>query len=70
MKRFPTGAFETTFGDRRNRTYDGHDFVELSLSPGVEAARPGARLLGRVRYRGYYVFGAPTRPPSARPGRR
>jgi iron complex outermembrane receptor protein len=59
MKRIPTGAFETTFGDRRSRTYDGHDFVELS---GSRELSPVFELHGRAywdgsRYRGYYVYG-------------
>ena len=59
MKRFPTGAFATTFGDRRNRTYDGHDFVELS---GSRQPSPTLELHGRAywdgaRYHGYYVSG-------------
>jgi iron complex outermembrane receptor protein len=59
MKRFPTGAFETTFGDRRNRTYDGHDLVELS---GSRQLSPAFELHGRAywdgaRYHGYYIFG-------------
>jgi iron complex outermembrane receptor protein len=59
MKRFPTGAFGTTFGDRRNRTYDGHDFVELSGTRRVSAT---ADFSGRAywdghRYHGYYVYG-------------
>jgi outer membrane receptor protein involved in Fe transport len=59
MKRFPTGAFATTFGDRRNRTYDGHDFVELSgsreLSPEFEIH--GRAFWDGARYRGYYIYG-------------
>jgi iron complex outermembrane receptor protein len=59
MKRFPTGAFGTTFGDRRNRTYDGHDFVELS---GARQISPALELNGRLywdgaRYHGIYVQG-------------
>lgn len=59
MKRIPTGAFETTFGDRRNRTFDGHDFVELS---GSRELSPAFELYGRAywdgsRFRGYYVYG-------------
>jgi outer membrane receptor protein involved in Fe transport len=59
MKRFPTGAFETTFGDRRNRTYDGHNFVELSAARELS---PSFELHGRAywdgsRFRGYYVYG-------------
>jgi len=59
MKRFPTGAFFTTFGDRRNRTFDGHDFVELA---GSRRLSPEFELNGRAywdgaRYRGYYIFG-------------
>jgi len=62
MKRIPTGAFNTTFGDRRSRTYDGHDFVELS---GSRELSPAFELNGRVywdgsRYRGYYVYGPDT----------
>lgn len=59
MKRFPTGAFDTNFGDRRNRTYDGHDFVELSgsrqLSPAIELH--GRAYWDGARYHGYYVQG-------------
>jgi len=59
MKRIPTGAFGTTFADRRNRTYDGHDFVELS---GSRQLSPALELVGRAywdgaRYRGYYIYG-------------
>ena len=59
MKRIPTGAFETTFGDRRNRTYDGRDFVELA---GSRQLSPTFELHGRAywdgtRYRGYYIYG-------------
>ena len=59
MKRVPTGAFATTFGDRRTRTYDGHNFVELS---GSRELSPEFELHGRAywdgtRYRGYYIFG-------------
>ncbi len=58
-KRVPTGAYGTTFGDTRNRTYDGHDFVELS---GTRALAPAVELQGRAywdgaRYHGYYVYG-------------
>jgi iron complex outermembrane receptor protein len=60
MKRFPTGAFATTFGDRRNRTYDGHDFVELA---GERRLSEAFELHGRVywdqaHYRGFYVYGS------------
>jgi iron complex outermembrane receptor protein len=59
MKRFPTGAFDTNFGDRRNRTYDGHDFVEVSgsrqLSPAIELH--GRGYWDGARYHGYYVNG-------------
>ena len=59
-KRLPTGSFGTTFGDRRTRTIEGRDFVEMSLTRrGRGPARPGrSRLLGRrspsrrVRVRG------------------
>ncbi|MEK7824747.1 MAG: TonB-dependent receptor, partial [Candidatus Eisenbacteria bacterium] len=59
MKRFPTGAFATNFGGRRNRTYDGHDLVELS---GSRQLSPAFELHGRAywdgaRYRGYYIYG-------------
>jgi iron complex outermembrane receptor protein len=59
MKRFPTGAFGTTFGDRRNRSYDGHDFVELE---GTHLLAPSIELHARAywdgaRYHGYYVYG-------------
>ena len=61
-KRFPTAAFLTTFGDPRNRTWDGHDFVELStnglLSPGVELF--GRAYWDAARYRGVYVYGPDT----------
>jgi iron complex outermembrane receptor protein len=62
MKRIPTGAYGTTFGDRRTRTYDGRDFVELSgrwpLSPAVEL---NVRTYwDGVRYYGYYVYGPDT----------
>ena len=58
-KRFPTAAFLTTFGDPRNRTWDGHDFVELSTSGLLS---PAVGLFGRAywdgaRYRGVYVYG-------------
>ena len=62
MKRFPTGAFETTFGDRRNRTYDGHDFVELSdtrrLAGPVELQ--SRAYWDGARYRGFYIEGPDT----------
>ncbi|HKQ56741.1 MAG TPA: TonB-dependent receptor [Candidatus Eisenbacteria bacterium] len=59
MKRIPTGAFSTTFGDRRSRTYDGRDFVELA---GSRQLSPEFELHGRAywdgaRYRGYYIYG-------------
>ncbi len=59
IKRFPTGAFATTFGDRRNRTLDGRDFVEIS---GSRQLSPAFELHGRAywdgaRYRGYYIYG-------------
>lgn len=62
MKRIPTGAFATTFGDRRNRTYDGHDFVELTGERRLAAA---LELHGRLywdgaHYRGFYVYGPDT----------
>lgn len=62
MKRIPTGAFATTFGDRRNRTYDGHDFVELS---GERRLSTALELHGRVywdgaHYHGFYVYGPDT----------
>jgi iron complex outermembrane receptor protein len=59
LKRFPTGAFGTTFGDRRSRTYDGFDFVELSHTRLVAAALElhAAAHWDGVRYHGYYVYG-------------
>jgi iron complex outermembrane receptor protein len=64
MKRFPTGAFETRFNDRDNRTYDGHNFVELSTERRV-ATDLGLAARGYwdgAPYRGYYYLG----PDSAR----
>jgi iron complex outermembrane receptor protein len=62
MKRIPTGAFGTTFGDRRSRTYDGHDFVELAGARRLSAA---LELHGRLywdaaHYHGFYVYGPDT----------
>ncbi|MBI1796305.1 MAG: TonB-dependent receptor [Candidatus Eisenbacteria bacterium] len=59
MKRISTGSFGTTFDDSRNRTYDGHDYVELS---GARELSQAFELHGRVywddaHYHGYYVYG-------------
>ena len=64
MKRIPTAAFGTRFDDRDNRTFDGHNMVELSTS---RMFRSGAGLDARlywdaVRYKGDYLYG----PDSAR----
>jgi outer membrane receptor protein involved in Fe transport len=59
MKRFPTGAFDTRFNDRDNRTYDGHNFVELSTERRL-ATDLGLAARGYwdgAPYRGYYLFG-------------
>jgi outer membrane receptor protein involved in Fe transport len=64
MKRIPTGAFGVRFNDRDSRTFDGHNFVELStlrsLGTGLGLAARG--YWDGAPYRGEYVFG----PDSAR----
>ncbi|MBI5710585.1 MAG: TonB-dependent receptor [Candidatus Eisenbacteria bacterium] len=57
-KTIPTGAFGTVFGDPRNRTWDGHDFVELA---GTRQVADELELHGRAwwdgaRYHGTYVY--------------
>lgn len=61
-KQVPTGAFHTTFGDPRNETWDGHDFVELSTGGLVAPSLEGfARVYwDGVRYHGIYVYGPDT----------
>jgi iron complex outermembrane receptor protein len=57
-KTVPTAAFGTRFGDDRNRTWDGRDFVELSAS---RRPSPTLDLTGRAywtgsRYHGDFVY--------------
>jgi outer membrane receptor protein involved in Fe transport len=57
-KAVPTAAYGTLFGDDRNRTWDGHDYVELSATQRVSAA---LELSGRAywdgtRYHGQYIY--------------
>lgn len=58
MKRVPTAEFGTVFGDRRTRTWDGHDFVELSTTqPWGRAVELNARAYwDGARYHGVYVY--------------
>jgi iron complex outermembrane receptor protein len=57
-KGLPTASFNTRFGDDRNRTWDGHDYVELSAT---RRASHVLELTGRTywdgsRYRGQYIY--------------
>ena len=57
-KTIPTGSFGTVFGDPRNMTWDGHDFIELA---GTRQVADEVELHGRAwwdgaRYRGTYVY--------------
>jgi iron complex outermembrane receptor protein len=57
-KTLPTASYNTRFGDDRNRTWDGHDYVELSATRRVSAA---LELSGRTywdgtRYHGQYIY--------------
>jgi len=57
-KTVPTASYGTRFGDDRNRTWDGHDYVELSATRRVSAA---LELSSRTywdgsRYRGQYIY--------------
>ena len=62
MKRIPTAAYGTTFGDRRSRTYDGRDFVELSgrWRPSRAVELNARSYWDAARYYGYYVYGPDT----------
>jgi outer membrane receptor protein involved in Fe transport len=56
-KGVPTGAYGTTFGDRRNRTIDARGWIDASVS----GAAAGTTLTGRLfadytGYRGAYFF--------------
>jgi len=57
-KTIPTAAYGTRFGDDRNRTWDGHDHVELS---GTRRVNTALELSGRTywdgtRYRGQSIY--------------
>lgn len=57
-KTIPTASFGTCFGTDQNRTWDGRDFAELSLTRRVS---PALELSGRtywdgMRYHGHYVY--------------
>ena len=57
-KTIPTASYGTRFGDDRNRTWDGHDYVELSATRRVSTA---LELSGRTywdgtRYQGQYIY--------------
>lgn len=57
-KTLPTASYGTRFGDDRNRTWDGHDYVELSASRRLSTA---LELSGRTywdgtRYHGQYIY--------------
>jgi outer membrane receptor for ferrienterochelin and colicin len=58
VKTIPTASYGTLFGDDRNRTWDGRDYVELSATRRVS---PALELSGRaywdgVRYHGQYIY--------------
>ena len=64
LKHIPTASFDTRFNDPGTRTWDGHDFVELSTE---RRLGPALNLNSRVywdgvRYHGDYMYG----PDSAR----
>ena len=57
-KTVPTAAYGTRFGDDRNRTWDGRDYVELSATRRVSTT---LELSGRTywdgsRYHGQYIY--------------
>src|SRR5439155_9230189 len=58
MKRVPTAEFGTVFGDRRTRTWDGRDFVELTTTrPLGRTAELNARAFwDGARYHGVYIY--------------
>ncbi len=60
MKRVPTGAYGTVFGDGRTRTWDGENFAEIA---GTRALGAAVELDGRIywdarRYHGDYLYGS------------
>lgn len=57
-KTIPTASYGTRFGDGRNRTWDGHDFVELSATRRVSAAleMSGRTYWDGTRYHGQYIY--------------
>jgi len=59
MKRSPTGAFGTKFGDPRNRDYDSHNLVELSRSHRMASNLDlnFRTYWNGTRYLGYFVYG-------------
>ncbi len=57
-KTIPTASYGTSFGDDQNRTWDGHDYVELSANRRVSHS---LELTGRTywdgsRYHGQYIY--------------
>jgi outer membrane receptor protein involved in Fe transport len=57
-KTVPTASYGTLFGDDRNRTWDGRDYVELSATRRVSAALElSARTYwDGTRYHGQYIY--------------
>ena len=57
-KAIPTAAYGARFGDERNRTWDAHDFVELSATrrTSAEFELSGRAYWDGSRYRGHYVY--------------